>query len=223
MCTSPSEVTHVCLLDLDSTASRSRHGSLLCLDPQAQAICVSPYQICAHQAFACRNRPRKRAPRPPARKTQKSGQPKAIHALPRAAVSLEKSTTRRLRFLTSRSSSWYTCRPDGLVVHRSTWPENLVVIRRHTRLHAPPGFLASPSCVGGLSTHLPRAETLLLTSSDDVITPRQQPCKHVHVSKSHVSPRHVIRHFNSVPCQHHVTSLIVDPDRPDLDYTDLTR
>ena len=32
MCKSPSEVTHVCLLDLDSTASRSRHGSLLCPD-----------------------------------------------------------------------------------------------------------------------------------------------------------------------------------------------
>ena len=105
MCTSQSEVTHVCLLDLDSTASCSRHGSLLCLDPQAQAIRVSPYQICAHQAFACRNRPHRHAPRPPARKTQKSGQPKAIHAPPRAAVSPGKSTTRRLRFLTSRSSS----------------------------------------------------------------------------------------------------------------------
>ena len=104
-CTPPSEVTHTCLLDLDSTASRSRHGSLLCLDPQAQAICVSPYQICAHQAFAYRNRSHRRAPRPPARKTQKSGQPKASHAPPRAAVSFEKSLTRRLRFLTSRSCS----------------------------------------------------------------------------------------------------------------------
>ena len=37
--TSPSKVTHACLLDLDFTASRSRHGSLLCPDPQAQAIC----------------------------------------------------------------------------------------------------------------------------------------------------------------------------------------
>ena len=56
------------MLDLDSTASRSHHGSLLCLDPQAQAIRVSPNQICAHQAFACRNRSHRRAPRPPARK-----------------------------------------------------------------------------------------------------------------------------------------------------------
>ena len=43
--------THACLLDLDSTTSRSRHGSLLCPDPQAQAIRASPYQICAQQAF----------------------------------------------------------------------------------------------------------------------------------------------------------------------------
>ena len=170
MCTSPSEVTHVCLLDLDSIASRSRHGSLLCPDPQGQAIRVSPYQICAHQAFAYRNQHNRRAPWPPARKTQKSGQPKANHAPPCAAVSSGKSSTRRLRFLTSRSSSWSTHHSDGLVVHRSTWPENLVVIRRHTRhlglrhlLHAPMDFA--------------RAETLLLTSPDDVITPHQQPRK----------------------------------------------
>ena len=164
-------------MDLDFTASRSRHGSLLCPDPQAQAIRVSPYQICAYQAFACRNRHNRRAPRPFARKTQKSGQQKASHAPPRAAVSFGKSLTRRLRFLTSRQSSWYTRRPDGLVVHRSTSPENPVLIRSRTHLHAPPGFPASPSCVGGLSTCLPRAETLLLTSLDDVITPRQQPHK----------------------------------------------
>ena len=157
-------------MHLDSTASCSRHGSLLCLDPQAQAIRVSPYQICAHQDFACRNRSHRRAPRPPARKTQKSGQPKASHALPRAADSFGKSLTRCHRFLTSRSSAWSTRRPDGLVVHRSTSAENLVVIRRRTRhlgfwhlLHAP--------------VDLARAETLLLTSLDDVITPRQQPHK----------------------------------------------
>ena len=109
--------------------------------------------------------------------------------LPRAAVSSGKSTTRRLRFLTSKSSSWFTRCPDGLVVHRSTWPENLVVIRHRTRhlgfwhlLHAP--------------VDLARAETLLLTSPDDVITPRRQPRKQVHVSKSHVSPRHVIKHIS---------------------------
>ena len=45
-----------------------------------QAICASLYQICAHQDFACRNQPHRRAPRPPTRKTQKSGQPKSTHA-----------------------------------------------------------------------------------------------------------------------------------------------
>ena len=78
------------------------------------------YQICANPSFSCQNQPHRRAPRPPARKTQKSSQPKSTHAPLRAVVSFGKSPTRRLRFLTSRSSSWYTRRPDGLVVHRST-------------------------------------------------------------------------------------------------------
>ena len=38
----------------------------------------------------------------------------------------------------------HTRRHDGLLVHRFTWPENLVVNRCRTRLHAPPGFLSSP-------------------------------------------------------------------------------
>ena len=153
-----------------STASCSYHensvaASLLHLWSLKQVEPLT-YQICAHQAFACWNWHNRRAPRPPARKTQKSGQPKANHAPSRAAVSSEKSTTRRLKFLTSKSSSWSMRRLDGLVVHRSTWLENLVVIRRRTRLHAPPGFLASPSRAGGLSMRLPCAETLLLTSSN---------------------------------------------------------
>ena len=41
-----------------------------------------------------------------------------------------------------------------------------MVIRRRTRHHAPPGFLASPSRAGGLSTHLPLAETLLTWLAD---------------------------------------------------------
>ena len=93
------------------------------------------YQICANPSFSCQNQPHRRAPRPPARKTQKSSQPKSTHAPLRAVVSFGKSPTRRLRFLTSRSSSWYTRRPDGLVVHRSTWPEKS---GGHTKSHAPP-------------------------------------------------------------------------------------
>ena len=75
------------------TASCSHHGSLLCLDPEAQAIRVSPYQICAHQAFACRNQSHRRAPRPPARKTQKSGQTKASHVLQIASESLSRAAS----------------------------------------------------------------------------------------------------------------------------------
>ena len=105
MCTLPTEVTHACLLDLDSTASCSRHGSLLCLDPQAQAIYVSPYQICAHQAFTCRNRSHRRGPWPSARKTQKSGQQKASHAPPRAKIASESLPRAASDSLTSRSCS----------------------------------------------------------------------------------------------------------------------
>ena len=174
MCTPSSEVTHTCLLDLDSTASCSRHGSLLCLDPQAQAIRVSPYQICAYQAFACRNRTHRRAPRPPARKTQKSGQPKASHALPRAAVSSGKSTTRRLRFLTSRSCSC-TCAAmtassfTDLLGLRIWW--STAVARAFMR-HL--GFWLLLHVL--VNTHAPATRHYCCwchqTSYDDVITPR---------------------------------------------------
>ena len=43
------------------------------------------------------------------------------------------SHTRRRRFLTLSSDLSHTRRQDGLVVPRSTWAENLVIIRRHTR------------------------------------------------------------------------------------------
>ena len=69
-----------------------------------QAIRASPYQICAHQAFACRNRPHRRAPRSLARKTQKFGQSKPSHMPPRAVVSSGISPTRHIGILTGRSS-----------------------------------------------------------------------------------------------------------------------
>ena len=117
------------------------------------------YQICANPSFACRNQPHRRAPRPPARKTQKSGKPKPSHTPLHAAVSFGKSPLCCLKFLTSRSSSWYTRCLDGFVVHRSTWPKNLVVIRRCTRRHAPPGFLAAPPRADEHCMLLPRADT----------------------------------------------------------------
>ena len=69
-----------------------------------QAICASPYQISAHQAFACQNRSHKRASRPPVWKTQKFGQLKPSHTPPCAAVSSGISLTRHIGILTGRSS-----------------------------------------------------------------------------------------------------------------------
>ena len=157
MCTSPSEVT--CLFAGSRLHSISQPPWLTTMSRSSnQASRDLTYQICTNPSFACRNQPHRRAPRPLARKTQKSSQPKSTHAPPHTTVSFGKSPTRRLRFLTSRSSSWYTRCPDGLLVHRFTELETPAHIRPYTRLHAPLGFLASPSRVGGLSTRLPRAE-----------------------------------------------------------------
>ena len=68
------------------------------------------------------------------------------------------SHTRRRRFSTPSLDLSHTRRQDGLVVHRSIWPENLVVIRRCTRHQAPPGFLASPPCASELCMLQPCAK-----------------------------------------------------------------
>ena len=86
------------------------------------------------------------------------------------------SHTRRHRFSTPRLDLSHTCRQDGLIVHRSTWPENMVAIRRHTRHHAPPGFLAAPPHAGEHCMLLPRADT-----AADVIQ------RHMMTSSLHVS------------------------------------
>ena len=46
-----SEVTHACLLDLDSTASRSRHSSLLCPDPKPNQSVPLPIRSAQIQAL----------------------------------------------------------------------------------------------------------------------------------------------------------------------------
>ena len=52
----------------------------------------------------------------------------------------------------------HTRRHDGLLIHRSTWLENLVVNRCCTRLHAP-GFLIYPPRAGehARSCHAPKS------------------------------------------------------------------
>ena len=188
------------MLDPDFTTSRSRHGSLLCPNPQAQAICASPYQIYATPSFAWWNQHHKRVTRSPAIKTQKFGNPKPWHAPPRVVVASGKSLTRHHRFLISRSSYRRTRRLIGLLVRRSMKPAISARIRGYTRSHALLRFLASPPRVDEHRTLLPALENYCwchLTSPDDIIAPRQQPYKHLHISPS-PRQRHVISHVSSV-------------------------
>ena len=135
-----------------------------------QAICASPYQICAHQAFAWWNQLDRPAPRHIATKTQEPDRQRQPHAPSRADNGSWNSHTRRHRFSTPSLDLSHTHCQDGLVVHRSTWPENLVVIRRCTRFQAPPGFLTFPPCA---SEHCTAKNCCWchLTSPDDVIIP----------------------------------------------------
>ena len=128
-----------------TTVSRSSSLSNPCLS--LSDLCTSSLRLSKPTPQTCSSASREEIP-----------EIRSTESQPRVAVSSGKSTTRHLRFLTSRSSSWYTCHPYSLVVHRSTWLENLVVIRCCTRHHASPGFLASPSRAGGLITRLPRAK-----------------------------------------------------------------
>ena len=82
--------------------------------------------------------------------------------------------THRHDFLLCSSSIGHTRCPIGHVDHRSTYGRNMAFNRCCTRLHRLPGFLASPPCVGGTPTCLPRAK-----NCDTVIHD---------VSKCHVSP-----------------------------------
>ena len=96
--------SHTCLSAGSRLHGISQPPWLYVVSKSNQAICASTYQICAHQAFACRNRPHRRASRPPSRKTQKSGQPKPSHAPLHAAVSSRISPTCHIGILTGRSS-----------------------------------------------------------------------------------------------------------------------
>ena len=102
-------------------------------------------QICANPCFVWWNQQHRRAPRPLTKETQKHDLQRQPHAPPRTQNGSWNSHTRRRKFSTPNLDLSHTRRQDGLVVHRSTWPENLVVIRRCTRYHAPPGFLVASS------------------------------------------------------------------------------
>ena len=90
-------------------------------------------------------------------------------------------------FLMCSSSIGHTHPPIGHVDHRSAYGRNMAFNRYYTRLHTPLRFFTSPPRTGEHRTLLPHAKNYCwchLTSPDDVITPRQQPCKHLHISPS---------------------------------------
>ena len=71
------------------------------------------------------------APRHITTKTQEPDLQRQLHAPPRTDNGSWNSQTRRRRFSTPRLNLSHTRCQDGLVVHRSTWPENMVVIQHH--------------------------------------------------------------------------------------------
>ena len=147
-----------------------------------QVIRVSSYQICAHQVFAWWNQQDKRAPRHIATKTQEPNLQRQSHAPPHAKNGSWNSHTRHRRFSTPNSDLSHMCRQDGLVVSRSTWLENLIIIRRHTRLHS-------------LLRYLPRHHTLV-----HVVTRRKTDADvirwhHHSTSVGHARPKPRQRHI----------------------------
>ena len=102
--------------------------------------------------------------------------------------------THRHDFLMCSSSIGHTRLPIGHVDHQFAYGRNMAYNRCCTCLHAPPRFLASPPRASEHRTLQPGAENCCwchLTSPDDVITPRHQPCKHLYINPS-PRQRHVI-------------------------------
>ena len=105
-------------------------------------------------------------------------------------------------FLMCSSSIGNTRRLIGHVDHRSAYERNMAYNQCYTRLHALPRFLASPPRPDEHRTLQPCDENCCwchMTSLDDVITPHQQPCKHLHISLS-PRQRHVIGWHHQLCC-----------------------
>ena len=162
MYTSLSEVTHVCLLDIDSTASRSRHGSLLCPDPQAKqsvslpirSVHIKPSPVETDTTDMLLGLPRGKPRNPVNRKltTRRHGPQLALENLPRAA-SNSSLPDRLLGPCAAQAALLST----DLLNLRIWWSYD--VVRASTRHLGFWHLLHTP-------VDLARAETLLLTSSD---------------------------------------------------------
>ena len=136
-----------------------------------------------------------------------SWSPPELSRAPMSQNELRKIPTRRLRFITFRSSSWYMRHRDGLLIHRSTKPEIKGLNQAYTCPHAPPKFLASPPRAGDIVRSCQRQKT-----TADVIW-RHQMMSSLHVS-NHASTStsalvHVIDTSSATSVvssrQHHVT------------------
>ena len=126
------------------------------------------------------------------------------------------SPTHCHHFLMCTSSIGHTCRCIGLVIRWSIMHKNLVLIRECTRSHVPLGFLPSVPCTCNRSTRHPYAEEHLLTSSDDVITPRQQPHKQKATLALNTSSATSAIHISSIALStsRHLADCWPGPTRP---------
>ena len=85
--------------------------------------------------------------------------------------------------------------------------------------HTLPGYLSHHHALVHAITRLLHAEEFMLMSSGDVITPSQQPHKHVHLSPSPLQC-HVIRmsQCHCSPIRDRPRKLGTDPDHVSVDF-----
>ena len=168
---------------------RNYHHCLAAMSSISQACCASPFRYVQIKSSPDETNPKDMLlgltwgkPRNPITQSLTTG----LHVLQLAPKNLPRAATN----LESRIGLWShtsLCWTHGLPIYN---PRSPTVNLAHMRLHAQPGFLASPSRAGEhlRSSNAPKNPCWChLTSSNDVIIPRQQPRKHVHVNPSHVS------------------------------------
>ena len=126
-------------------------------------------------------------------------------AVPRASVVSEKTPTRRLRFPDFHIVFVHTRRHDGLVDHQFAYWRNMAFNWCCTRLHAPPGFLASPPRAGEHCTLLPSVD-----SAADVIW-RHMMTSSLHVSSHASTSTSALVHV--IGWRHQIYCLTRDPTR----------
>ena len=168
-------------------ASRSHHGSVLCQNPTTKQFVPLPIRSMHIKHFP--NETNKTdglhgISRPKPKNLTSNGSCMRHHVRTLALGTI----TCAVKDSRLPARIWATCvaktalsSPDLLGL-RIWWSYELT--RAHTRRRV---IISSPRA----GTHLPRAEEQMLMSSCDIVTPRQQLCKHLHISPSS-RQRHVI-------------------------------